>query len=100
MAAGRRDASCERLLELDTRLAGVAADEDPAAFRPERGGAAEALDELRRDELAHDAADAVRAEIASDRGHVLKRCWAAHAVKSAKLRASLDIQHSSLSALA
>ena len=56
------DASRERLLELGPGPAGVPADEDAAAARPERDRAPEALDELRRERVADDAADAVGAE--------------------------------------
>ena len=64
-AAGRDDAARERLLELLARAARVAADEDAPAARPERGRLAELLDELDRDELAHDAPDPVGAEIST-----------------------------------
>ena len=57
------DAARERLLELGAGAARVAADEDAAAARPARHGAAELLDELGRQRLADDAADAVRAEV-------------------------------------
>ena len=63
VAAGRDDAARERLLELDARGARVAADEDLRRARPERRRAAEPLDELGRQELAHDAADAIGAEV-------------------------------------
>jgi hypothetical protein len=59
------DASRERLLELGPGAAGVSSDEDAAAARPERHGASEALDELRRERVADDAADAVGPEPAS-----------------------------------
>ena len=63
VAAGRDDAARERLLELDARRARVAADEDLVRAGPERGRAAEPLDELRRQELANDAADTIGAEV-------------------------------------
>ena len=63
VAAGRDDAARERLLELDARGARVAADEDLRRARPERRRAAEPLDELGRQELAHDAADTIGAEV-------------------------------------
>ena len=67
-AAGGRDAARERLLELLARAARVAADEDAAAARPERGRLAEPLDEIGGDELADDAADTVGAEVVPRHG--------------------------------
>ncbi len=61
-AAGGGDAACERLLELFARCARVTTDEDAAAARPEGRRLSELLEELDGDELADDAADAVRAE--------------------------------------
>ena len=45
------------------RRARVAPDEDLRRAGPERSGAAEALDELGREELAHDAAHPIGAEV-------------------------------------
>ena len=56
------DPSRERLLELRAGAARVSSDEDTAAARPQRHRATDALDELRSQRLADDAADAVRAE--------------------------------------
>src|SRR2546423_474412 len=67
-AARRRDPARERVCELLAGGTRVASDEDAAAARPERGRLAEALDELGRQELAHDAADTVGAEVAPRHG--------------------------------
>ena len=63
VAAGGDDAARERLLELDAGRARVAADEHLRGAGPERRRAAEPLDELRREELAHDPANTVGAEV-------------------------------------
>ncbi len=63
VASGGDDAARERLLELDAGGARVAADEDLRGARPERSGAPEALDELGRQKLAHDAAHPIGAEV-------------------------------------
>src|SRR5205085_3835924 len=63
IAARRDDAARERLLELGARAARVAPDEDAAALRPQRGGAAEPLDQLRSQLLADDTADPVGPEV-------------------------------------
>src|SRR5690242_10419725 len=63
IAAGRRDAPRERLLELDPRRARVTSDEDAAAPGPERRRLPQALHEVRRQVLADDATDPVRAEV-------------------------------------
>src|SRR5207248_7295458 len=63
VASGRDDAARERLFELESARTGVTPDEDLRSSRPERCGATEALDELRRQKLAHDAADTVGAEV-------------------------------------
>ena len=62
------DAARERLLELLAGAARVAADEDAPAARPERGGLTEPLEEIDGDELAHDAADTVGAEVVPRHG--------------------------------
>ena len=51
-------------LELGARAARVAPDEDASRAAPERRRAAEPLDEVGREELADDAADAVGPEVA------------------------------------
>src|SRR4051812_34175356 len=61
--AGRSDPAGERFLELDTRGARVAADEDATAAGPQGDGLPELLDELRRDRLADDPADTVGSEV-------------------------------------
>ena len=64
VAAGRDDPARERLLELGPRGARVAPDEDAPAFRPERGCAAQPLDQPGRQVLADDPPDAVGTEVA------------------------------------
>ena len=66
--ARRDDTAAEGLLELLARGARVAADEDPAALRPQRRRAAEPLHELERDVFADDSPHAVRSEIPSRHG--------------------------------
>jgi hypothetical protein len=68
VSARRDHAVRERLLELGAGGARVAPDEDASTARPERRGLAEALDERRRQELADDPADTVRAEVAPRHG--------------------------------
>ena len=63
VAAGGDDAARERLFELDAARARVTADEDARRAGPERRRAAEALDELGRQELPHDAAHPIGAEV-------------------------------------
>ena len=72
IAARRDDPARERLLEPLARGPRVAADEDLRGAGPERRGAAEPLDELRRDGLAHDSADTVGAEVPAR--HDERRC--------------------------
>ena len=67
-AAGRDDSRGERLLELGARGARVAADEDPPAAGPQRGGAPEPLDEVCGEDVADDPTHAVRAEVAPRHG--------------------------------
>ncbi len=55
--------SCERLLELRAAGARVAPDEDAAPAAPQRSRLAEPLDEIGRQRLADDAANAVRSEV-------------------------------------
>src|SRR5581483_10623011 len=62
VAARRDDAAREALLELDPRGARVPADEHLRGARPERGRAAEPLDERRRQKLADDPTDTIGAE--------------------------------------
>src|SRR5207253_3307941 len=57
------DAAGERLLERRARRAGVPADEYAATSRPQRHGFAETLDELRRQVVAEDSANAVSAKV-------------------------------------
>src|SRR5262249_34202459 len=66
-----RDAAREGFLELDSRSARVAPDEDPPAPAPERRCAAEALDEVSREILTDDATDTVRAEVLAGQGLTL-----------------------------
>ena len=65
MTARRRDAGGEGVLELAARGARVAPDEHRPAARPERRGAAKALDELGREIFPDDPPYAVGAEVAS-----------------------------------
>ena len=74
VAAGGDHAARERLLELDAGGARVAADEHLRRAGPERRGAAEALDELGRDELAHDAAHPIGAEVLACHDEALSAC--------------------------
>src|SRR5262249_13165860 len=60
--AGLDDPARERLLELRARATGVPPDEDATAARPEGYRSTDALDELGREGVADDAADAVGAE--------------------------------------
>ena len=65
VGAPRGEAGRERRLEHRAGGAGVAAYEDARSAAPERERLAEPLDELRREVLAHDAADPVSPEVAS-----------------------------------
>ena len=61
--ARRGNPASDRLLELGPRCTRVAADEDATAARPQRGSPPDALDEVRRQLLADDAADTIRSEV-------------------------------------
>ena len=74
VATGGDDAARERLLELDPGRARVPAHEDLGRAGPERCGPAEALDELGRDELAHDAAHPIGAEVLAGHDERLSAC--------------------------
>ena len=63
VAAGGDDAARERLFELDAARPCVTADEDSRRARPQRRSSPEALDELRRQELANDATHPIGAEV-------------------------------------
>jgi hypothetical protein len=81
IAARRGNTACKCLLELDARGACVTADEDPAAAGPERGSAAETLDEVGGQVLADDATDTVRAEVLAH-AYLLENCGALRALWS------------------
>ena len=55
----------ERLLERRPGAACVATDEDATASCPHRGGAAESLDEIKRERVADDAAHAIGSEVST-----------------------------------
>jgi hypothetical protein len=63
VAAGGGDPARQRGLQLGTGRTRVATHEDAPATGPERGGAAQTLDQLGRQVLADNATDAVRAEV-------------------------------------
>ena len=62
-STGRGDALRERILELRAAGPRVTSYEDASPAAPERRRLAEALDEIDRERLADDAADAVRSEV-------------------------------------
>ncbi len=68
VAPGGDHAAREGVLELRPRAARVAADEDAPAACPARRRAAEPRDQVGRQRLADDPADAVRAEVAPTHG--------------------------------
>src|SRR6185295_10360768 len=65
VAAGGHDAARKGFLELGARAAGVAADEDAATLRPERGRPAQALHEPGRQVFPDDPPDPVGTEVAA-----------------------------------
>jgi small subunit ribosomal protein S9 len=71
VASDGDDAAREGLLEPHSRCARITSDEDLRGAGPRRRRAPQALDELRSEELAHDSADTVGAEVPP--GHEARR---------------------------
>ena len=64
----------KRLFELDAGRAGVTADEDLRSAGPERCRAAQTLDQLGREELAHDATHPIGAEVLARHDERVSAC--------------------------
>ena len=72
----------DRLLERRPGAARVTADEDAATTGPGRRGAAEPLDEIERERLADDAANAIGAEVGTGHGNGRRRGEGTHALQA------------------
>src|SRR5262249_48319565 len=91
-AVCRNDSPCHRLLELGSRTASIAADQNAPATCPEGRGLADPLDEVRRELCAHHAAHPIGPEVPPHGGrtYLFENCGALRALcRPAFLRSTM-----------